>query len=429
MTERLSVLIICINYAPEVTGVARYSTEIARGLADRGHRVQVVTGFPHYPAWRTAPGYERGWWRRERDGGIEVLRVRHPVPRNSVGVGRVIMEAAFTAQVFAAQCLVGGARDPDVILVLSPALLSTAAALARRRGRRTAVGVVVQDLYSRAFPETGALNGHGGRHVIRLERELLSRADGVSVLHDKFRDTAVALGVPREQIVVIRNWAHISPPTADRETTRAALGWAPDETVVLHAGNMGYKQGLENVVEAARLADAEQVPVRFVLLGDGARREALEEAGRDVARLDFLAPLPDNGFENALAAADVLLLNEKPEVSDMSVPGKLTSYFAAGRPVVAVTDPRSGAAAEVTASGAGVRVTSGEPASLLKGVLALREDPERCAELGRSGQEYADAVLTADAALGAYERWVLSLARKARGDERRALAQHPAEPR
>ena len=158
----LKVLIIGINYAPEVTGIAPYTTGVARGLAAAGHRVQVLCGFPHYPAWSFAGGYEKGWRRREHDGAVEVIRLRHPLPTNAVGPSRVLMEA-----VFAGQAGVGGLADPDLILVMSPALLSVGAALARRARNRAAVGVIVQDLYSRAFPETGALGGHGGSGCAR----------------------------------------------------------------------------------------------------------------------------------------------------------------------------------------------------------------------------------------------------------------------
>lgn len=417
MPETLDILILGINYAPEVTGVAPYTTGIARGLAAEGHRVQVLTSFPHYPAWKTSVGYEKGLRRREWDGDVEVLRVRHPLPRNSVGAGRVLMET-----VFAAQVLVGGRRRPDLIIVMSPALLSVASALLRRIGSRTAVGAVAQDLYSRAFLETSALGGRGARRVAQLERALLSRADGVAVIHTKFRDTLGQLGVHSDRITVIRNWAHIRPSRADPAVTRAEFGWSPDEAVVLHAGNMGHKQELENVIEAARLADSRGARVRFVLLGDGARRRALEEQAREVRSLEFVDPLPKGRFEDALAAADLLLVNEKPGVLDMCVPGKLTSYFAAGRPVLAATDPRSGAAAEVLASGGGALVAAGDPSLLLKTSIALADDPVGRAEMSERGRAYAEATLTPDAAIRSYEAWAHGLVRAKRGTDAGAIS-------
>jgi colanic acid biosynthesis glycosyl transferase WcaI len=405
MARRLDILVVGINYAPEVTGIARYTTGMTRKLAADGHRVQVLTGFPHYPAWSFSPGYEHGWRRRERLGGVDVVRLRHPLPRNHLGPGRVLMEA-----VFAAQASVGGTRDPDLVLAMSPALLSVATAIARRGRGRAALGVMVQDLYSRAFPETGALGGYGSSLVTRLERGLFRRADGVVVIHQRLKDTLAQLGVDPDRVTVVRNWSHITPPSgASRQETRTVRGWSDDEIVVLHAGNMGAKQGLENVVDAARLADERSAPVRFVLLGDGARRPALEEMARGVERIEFLDPLPGAEFADAMAAADLCLLNEKPGLTEMCVPGKLTTYFAAGRPVLAATDPRSGGAAEITASGAGVLLPAAEPALLLKTAQALCADPEQYETLSRAGLEYALATLDEDAALDVYADWAVSL--------------------
>ncbi|NMO90380.1 glycosyltransferase family 4 protein [Actinomycetospora sp. TBRC 11914] len=412
MAGKLDILVLGINYAPEVTGVARYTTGVTRRLAAEGHRVQVLTGFPHYPAWSFSPGYESGWRRREEHGAVEVVRLRHPLPRNTRGPARVVMEA-----VFAAQARFGGMRDPDLILVMSPAILAVATALSRRGAKDAPVGAMVQDLYSRAFPETGAMYGHGGRAVARLERGLFRRADGLAVIHQRLKDTLTDLGVDGERIEVIRNWSHITPPSgALRAETRSARGWRRDEIVVLHAGNMGHKQGLENVVEAARLADEAGAPVRFVLLGDGARRPALEDLARGVARIEFLDPLPATAFTDAMAAADLCLLNEKPGLAEMCVPGKLTSYFAAGRPVLAATDPRSGGAAEITAAGAGVLVPAAEPALLLKAATAVCEDRAQYEAMSRAGLAYAEATLDEDEALGAYVDWALSLV-----DRRRTL--------
>ena len=87
-----------------------------------------------------------------------------------------------------------------------------------------------------------------------LERSLLSRADGIAVVHDNFTRNLTKLGVPGDGVTVIRNWSHVATSSTDATETRKRLGWASDEIIALHAGNMGAKQGLENVVEAARHA-------------------------------------------------------------------------------------------------------------------------------------------------------------------------------
>ncbi|MDD7940892.1 glycosyltransferase family 4 protein [Actinomycetospora lutea] len=405
-SDALDVLVLGMHYTPEHTGNAPYTAGMVAALSDAGHRVRVITGYPHYPRWALYDGYT-GVRRHEVDGGARITRVRHPVPRSPSAWRRAVMDAAFT--VHAAAVGKQGTRRPDVVIAVSPVLLTVLAGLRWKKRGRTALGVVTQDLYSRAVTETGIASAGAGRAAARLEGWLLGRADGIAVVHDQFREGLAGLGIDRDRVTVIRNWSHVSTGDADRAVTRRDLGWRDDEVVVLHAGNMGLKQGLENVVDTARLADERGAPVRFVLLGDGNRRGTLEARGAGVGRLQFLDPLPGERFPDALAAADVLLVNEAPTVAEMSVPSKLTSYFTAGRPVVAASWERSAAAAELRRSGGGVRVDPGRPQDLLDAVQGITE-PARAAALAAAGRAYAQEHLGATAAHRDYQRWVEGLA-------------------
>jgi glycosyltransferase involved in cell wall biosynthesis len=399
----LDVCVVGMHYAPEHTGNAPYTTGMVAALHAAGHRVRVVTGYPHYPAWEVTSGYT-GLRRHEVIDGVPVTRVRHPVPAVPDARRRIVMDAAFTAHA----ALVGGPR-PDVVVAVSPVLLTVLAGLRWRRDGRTALGVVTQDLYSRALTETRMTSSRMAGWGARLEGALLSRADGIAVVHQQFAAPLAGLGVDPARITTIPNWSHIAPSTGDRAATRRGLGWRDDEVIALHAGNMGVKQGLENVVEAAREADATGAPVRFVLLGTGNQRARLEELGAGIDRLDFLDPLPDGRFPDALAAADVLVVNEAESVAEMSAPSKLTSYFSAGRPVVAASWPRSAASAELVRAEAGVRVDPGAPAALLDAILTTAADPAAASSAGARGRAYAESTLGAAAAHRAYCDWVAGL--------------------
>ena len=180
--------------------------------------------------------------------------------------------------------------------------------------------------------------------------------------------------------------------------------------VILHAGNMGYKQGLENVVAAAELAGKTQRRARFVLLGDGNQRAALQARAVGVETLQFLPPLDEHDFPAALGAADVLLVNERPGVAQMSVPSKLTSYFSSGRPILAATDADGLTACELTASGAGICVPADRPDLLLSEALRLGRDQQLGERLGEAGRRYCDELLSQDSALDRYEKWIVDLA-------------------
>lgn len=411
------ISILGLNFEPEPTGIAPYTTALAKRLGARGHDVEVCTGYPHYPSWQVMAGY-RGWSMEERKGRVVIRRLRHYVPSSTNGLGRAALELTFGFRLLTTQL-----RSPDVVLCVSPALLSSALAMARARAsagwRRPAVGVWVQDIYSRAMLETRAAGGFAASVGAKVERSTLRHADGVAVIHDRFREVLTSnLGVDSAKVRVIRNWAHVAEDVqAERASVRWRLGWREDEVVILHAGNIGAKQGLENVIEAARLADELTLPLRFVLLGDGNRRRDLESLANGVDRIQFLDPLPETDFLAALRAAEILLVNERPGVRDMSVPSKLTSYFSSGMPVLAATECDSVTAVEIALSGAGRRVDPGEPGQLLQAAVSLADSPAVRAALGAAGRNYCRTVLNESSAVGQFEEWLEALA------ETRVLAQ------
>lgn len=393
MSSRPRIAILGLHYTPEHTGNAPYTSGLASGLARRGLDVRVTTAHPHYPDWEIRDGYG-SWASTEQIEGVPVKRLRHYVPSSPRGVSRLLSEVSFGLRLIFERT-----EKPDVVLTVSPALFSSAIA-AFGIGRKTPLVVWVQDIYSLGIRETGG-NSAVAVIITKIESWLLRRASKVVVIHDRFADyMAESLSVPRERIEVIRNWTHLQDrPNPPRGETRSVHGWRDDETVVLHAGNMGLKQGLENVVEAARVADKQAAPVRFVLLGNGSERDALVRLGAGIERLDFLPALDDAMFSATLDAADILLVNEKVGVSEMAVPSKLTSYFAATRPVVAATDPAGITASEINAAEAGVIVNAGEPAALLDAVLGLAADAGKRQLLGWNGRVYRETVLTADTAI------------------------------
>jgi glycosyltransferase involved in cell wall biosynthesis len=166
---------------------------------------------------------------------------------------------------------------------------------------------------------------------------------------------------------------------------------------------MGHKQGLDNVIDAAALL--QDGGIRIALVGDGNDRARLERlvASRNLTNVEFIDMQGPGAWEATMAAADVLLVNQRASVLDMSLPSKLTSYFAAGRPVIAAVSPDSETAAEIASAEAGVVVPPSDPRRLCEAIAELRRDPEQAARLGAGGVAYAEEHLTRRAALKGYE--------------------------
>lgn len=399
LTVRISI--VGINYAPERSGIAPYTTAMAVGLAARGHEVEVLTGLPHYPEWHVDPAYRGSSGTARAVDGVAVRRFAHYVPANPTTRNRLVFETTFGARAVSAHW-----NKPEVVLTVSPALLASAMVITRARTAGIPVGIIAQDLYGKGVAETTAMPAMMAGSAARFEGAVFNRATGTAVIHDRFAQAAVSMGVDPKRIAVIRNWVHVeTPSTADTAAIRIKHGWLPRERIVLHSGNMGAKQGLENVVAAARLADEQRVDIRFVLLGDGNQRRLLQQSADGVQRIEFKAPLAEEDYCQTLACADVLLVNERPGVGEMAVPSKLTSYFSAGRPVLAATDINGVTAAEIRDAGAGVVVPAGDPAALLGAAVRLADNHDAGKRLGISGRRYACRLLGAERALNEYEGW------------------------
>jgi colanic acid biosynthesis glycosyl transferase WcaI len=406
--QAVRIVILGVNYAPEPTGIAPYTTGIAAGLTKRGHEVLVLTGHPHYPYWRRID-HSVGLRSEETMEGVRIRRLKHPVPQRHSWAGRAVMELTFGLQLITTRW-----GRPDVVICVTPPLLASAMSAVRARftWRRPSLGILVQDMYSRGIAETKATSGLSAKAVRAVESLTIRLSDGVSVIHTGFaRDLTEDFNVDMRRIREIRNWTHVNPPDPLASAAfREAHGWGADDVVVLHAGNMGYKQGLENVVAAAALAHRSNRPAKFVLLGDGNQRGSLQNLAVGTPTLEFLPPVTDAEFPAALGAADVLLVNERPGVGHMSVPSKLTSYFNSGKPVLAATDLAGFTAVEIAASGAGVCVPADRPDLLLSEAMRLGTDRELARQLGEAGQRYCGDLLSEEAAIDRYEQWVIDLA-------------------
>lgn len=378
------IVLVSTNYAPEQAGIGPYATQLAEHwAADRGAEVHVLAGMPHYPAWRVAPAYRGRWRAVEERAGVLVHRRRHVVPTRQTAIRRALYEGSFLLHGALAPPPTG---RPDAVVAQVPSLAGgvLAARIARRHG--VPYVPVVQDLMGAAAAQSGIRGGgRAAAAAAAVERRMLRGATLVGVIHESFRDRVHALGVPAERIRLVPNWSHVPGPSAPRAATRERLGWAPDQTVLLHAGNMGLKQGLEVLVATARQAP----DLRVVLMGEGSQRDRLQLLAAGAANIDILPPAAAADFPDVLAAADVLVVTQRASVLDMSVPSKLTSYFMAGRPVLASVADRGGTAGEVRRSGAGRLVPPEDPGALAVAARDLAADPATADALGARGAAYA----------------------------------------
>jgi len=387
----MRVLLIGINYRPEPTGIGPYTAGLAEHLAARGDDVTVITGLPSYPGWRLRSDTPRRLLATVHLDGVTVVHAAHYVPATQSAFRRAAYEGTFGLTGLLATARLA---RPDAILGVVPSL--SGGILARLAGTRLRApyGLLFQDLMGPAARQSGIAGGGAvARATSGAEAWAAAGARAVGVVSEAFTAYLASLGVRAERVHHVPNWARPARPSLAPAETRRRFGWPDDHQVVLHAGNMGLKQGLQQVVEAARLAAERGDPVRFVLLGEGSQAAALRALGSGLPTLDFLPVQPDGVYASLLAGADVLMLSERPTVADMSLPSKVAGYFAAGRPIVAAVSPGGASAREVERAGAGLVVPAGEPLAMLEALAHLRADAPAAARLAAAGPAYAEAHL------------------------------------
>jgi colanic acid biosynthesis glycosyl transferase WcaI len=399
---RLNILITSSYYWPEDAGSAPYLTGPAEHLSARGHDVVVATGFPHYPEWKSSAGGRLG--AEEIHNGVRIRRRWHYVPSAQSAAQRAGYELsllAFGLTAFPRRW------QADVVVGTCPSVAAGALAAVAAKRYRAPYGLVFQDLVGRAAAQSGVAGGARVAGLVRrMELGLAKRAAGVAIIAEGFRGYLEEGGVSPDKIYRLRNWTRRVDPIETAPETRTRFGWADDDFVCVHGGNMGHKQGLDNLLDTAALLGDNRV--RIALVGDGNDRERLERQARDrqLANVDFIAMQGPGNWEATMQAADVLLVNQRASVTDMSLPSKLTSYFASGRPVIAAASHDSETAAEIEAAGAGLIVPPADPAAFRDAILALEHDRPRAHTLGTSGKGYAESTLSRASALAEYEVFV-----------------------
>ena len=406
------VLIVGINYAPEMVGIGPYTTGAAEALADAGARVTMITAKPYYPAWQPDPAYARPAWHRSRENGVTIVRCPHYIPAQPSGLKRILHHLSFAAAALWPAIHSARAQRPAVVLALAPALLSVPVAWIAARLSGAKLWIHVQDFEVEAAMATGLLgNGVAARLAARFEGAMLRAADIVSSISPKMCERAAAKGVAPDRIVEFRNWAEIDRilPIAHRSAYRDEWGLG-DATIAFYSGNIANKQGIEIIIEAARLL-AHRTDLRFVICGDGPNRERLAGLAEGLGNV-MLRPLqPAERMAELLGAADICLLPQIPGAADLVLPSKLANMLAAGKPVVATASPGTGLAAEV--DGVGVITPPGDAPAFAAAIVALADDPDRRRALGVAARVLAIERWSRQALLAGMTRTLATVATRA----------------
>jgi colanic acid biosynthesis glycosyl transferase WcaI len=399
MEARMRILLYSANFAPEPTGIGKYSGEMAKWLVDHGHTVRVVAAPPYYPMWKTDPAYAWPLYRREVWHGVEVWRAPLWVPSKPGGLARILHLLSFAISSFPVMLRQVFWR-PDLVITVAPAFLCAPAGLLTARLAGAQSWLHLQDFEVDLAFQMGLLKGKFlQRLILRMERGVLRRFDSVSSISSRMVEQLLKKGVPIERTRYFPNWvdiAHIKPTGANYKY-RDELGIARDAIVILFSGTLGGKQGLMVIPAVARLLAARKEFV-FVICGDGVEKPRLEAAADGLANIQFLPLQPFERLGELLCTADIHLLPQSPGAADLVLPSKLSGMLASGRPVISTCRP--GTELESVVSKCGLVVPPDDDDAFAAAVATLADNAAMRLELGRRARSYAESNFERDAILG-----------------------------
>jgi len=384
--KSLRVCIISQYFPPDMGGASTRVSNAIKGLRSRGHRVFVVTAFPHYPHGNVPREYRTRAFAVEGDEQVRVFRVWVP-PLPHEGAKRLVMYLSFTLFSLVALPFCG---KVDVVWALSPNYFSSVTGIFYKMVKRKPLVLDVVDLWPEALVNLGFLKSKFLVGIVNVGVDLFYRvSDGIITLNSGMKREILGREENPDKVFIVENVVDLDvfrPLDVERPE------FLRDKFVVMYSGNLGPMYDFDAVLEAAKNL-AKFKDIAFVLRGSGERleriRSGIKESGLDNVLL-FDKVLDVKQVAEFLNMADVLLLPmKKLNNSEISFPIKLAEYLACGKPTVCCAEGET--ARMVEHSHAGLAIEPNNSELLSKVLLSIYFDKNPSTRTNINGPIFVEA--------------------------------------
>jgi colanic acid biosynthesis glycosyl transferase WcaI len=407
----MKILICGINYAPDLTGIGKYTGEMGSWLAKNGHTVDVITGMPYYPQWEIDAAYKRKWWHKEFIDGARVYRCPLYVPRKVSSLKRIVHEFSFVLSTLPIWIKKIFSKKYDVVISVSPPFHLGILPLLYSKLRGTKIITHIQDLQVDVAKELCMINNRRLLNVMfAMEKFILKGSAVVTTISKGLMKKIKDKGIAASNCTLFPNWVdeNIIRPIEKQKSLRHEFGLSQEQKVILYSGNLGEKQGLENIIEAAKYFREDPL-VKFVIVGSGGGemklKEAVHEAG--LINIQFHPLVSYEKLPALLAMADIHLVLQKKNAADLVMPSKLTSILAAGGCPLVTASAGSTLYKLIRKNEMGIVVEPDDHHSLAQGIrFALDNSLEK---FRNNSRYYASKYLSKEAILRKWETVLLGL--------------------
>jgi colanic acid biosynthesis glycosyl transferase WcaI len=385
----MRILICGLNFAPEVTGTGKYTTELAEYLVEQGNSVRVITAPPYYPQWKKPDQYKGVHFQVENWKGIELFRCPIYVPENPTGLKRIFHLGSF-GLTSSLELLDQIPWKPEIVFTVAPTLLSAPAVFLYSKSVKAVSWLHIQDFELEAALGLSMLPGKRLFYPVaeKFEESILGLFDVCSTISKRMLESLRGKKVPVEKLYLLPNWVDTNQihPLDHQSPLRGELNIPEGKFVIQYSGNMGNKQGLDTIIEAAKLLEKNK-DIFFLLSGDGSSKETLINAAQGLGNLSFVPLQPTEKLNQLLNAADIHVLPQKADAEDAVMPSKLTGMMASGKPTIASALPGTEIARELSKV---IRIIPpGDPKALADEINQFYYNPNSRQEYGDLGRAYA----------------------------------------
>ncbi|TKD65541.1 WcaI family glycosyltransferase [Flavobacterium sp. ASW18X] len=411
MNTKKRILLIGYNFAPELTGIGKYSGEMMEWLAQEGHDCKVLTAYPYYPYWKVQAPYrsKRFWYTKEvkeyaTGGKLTVVRCPMYVPSAPSGLKRILVDTSFsiTASLYILKLLF--AKKYDWVLTVAPSFQFGLLGVVYKGLKNAKLWYHIQDLQIEAAQDLGMITNKAILKVLfGLEGFIFKQADVVSSISDGM--LARIAKKTKHPLTFFPNWTETEffKPIADKTGLKSKFGGEESDFVVLYSGAIGEKQGLEAILTAAQNLKSYQ-GLQFIICGTGPYKAVLQEKATQLGldNLRFLPLQPKEDFNAFLNMADLHLVIQKEKASDLVMPSKLTTILAVGGVALVTANPEATLHKVIQEHHMGILVKAEDQGALEKGI-AEAYATKNLTLLSANARGYAEAYLNKHTIMQAFE--------------------------